>query len=496
METTPTQPSEGRVLLDGHSLDVPALVAVARGQVRPLVAPGALDAATRAAVALAAMPAYGRTTGVGANRDLVIDPEDRGHDLRLWLSHAGGSGPQLDEGAVRAMLAVRLNQVLTGRTGMSAACAHALAAAVEADALPPVARYGSVGTGDLTALASLGLCLAGRRPWLHLEGPDLPVFEPHPGDGLALPSSNALTAALAALAAYDLGELCRAAVVVAALTCLATGASPDAFASAVWSGVGGAEPGADTGGARVAAFLSELLQGPGQRIQDPYALRAAPAWHGPLLTAIDALVAAVHNEINRSTENPLVDETTGRWLHHAAIISTELATRLDGVRTALVPAANGSLSRTRLLHMPIVTGLPPFLAYGPAGSSGTMIVEYGAAAAAAELAQGAMPSALAWTTLSIGQEDGASFATQSALAARAAVGPFEAVVASELVVAARALRLAGWPGPLAARASDALTAAVEVAMDGLRAPLEDHDLGPELEKAAGLLPALAACLPG
>jgi histidine ammonia-lyase len=482
-------PIETRVLLDGRTLAVGGVVAMSRRGARPLVAPGAIDAATRAGAALASLPAYGRTTGVGANRDLLIDPGDHGHDLRLWLSHAGASGPLLDEEAVRAMLAVRLNQMLTGRTGMSADCAYAVEAAAEAGALPAVARYGSVGTGDLTALAGLGLCLAGRRPWWHLDGPTPAPFEPHPGDGLALPSSNALTAALAALAAHDLGELSRAAVVVAAMTCLATGASTEAFSPAVWADPTGGPP---SGGARVAAMLTELLHGPGQRLQDPYALRAAPVWHGPLLAAIEDLLVTVHKEINRSTENPLVDEATGRWLHHAAIISTELATRLDGVRAALVPAANGSLSRTRLLHVPAISGLAPFLAAGPPGSSGTMIVEYGAAAAAAELAQGAMPSALAWTTLSIGQEDGASFATQGALAAREAVGAFRAVVASELVVAIRALRISGWPGAeLAARAAEPLAAAVRAVMEALPAELEDHDLGPELETAAGLLPALA-----
>jgi len=485
--------SDIRVVLDGRTLDVEGVVAVARQAARPFVAPGAIEAATRAGATLAALPAYGRSTGVGANRELLVDPTDHGHDLRLWLSHAGGSGPLLDEEAVRAMLAIRLNQVLTGRTGMSAPCAQAVAAAVASDALPAVARYGGVGTGDLTALASLGLCLAGRRPWWRLAGPAPSVFEPHRGDGLALPSSNALTAGVAALAAHDLEEICRAAVVVAAMTCLATGASTDAFAPGVWADPSGGPP---SGAARVAAMLSELLHGPGERLQDPYALRAAPVWHGPLVAALEELAVTVHKEINRSTENPLVDEAGGRWLHHAAIISTELATRLDGVRAALVPAANGSLSRTRLLHTPSVTGLAPFLAVGPPGSSGTMIVEYGAAAAAAELAQAATPSALAWTTLSIGQEDGASFATQGALAARRAADAFRAVVASELVVAARALRISGWPGAdQLARASGPLAAGVHLVMETLPDQPVDHDLGPELEAAARLLRDLAQNAP-
>lgn len=63
-----------------------------------------------------------------------------------------------------------------------------------------------------------------------------------------------------------------------------------------------------------------------------------------------------------------------------------------------------------------------------------MICEYSAAAAVAELHQRSLPAGMAWTTLSLGHEDGASFATQSANAAREAVTPFRAVLSAELTV--------------------------------------------------------------
>ena len=46
---------------------------------------------------------YGRTTGVGANRDAVIDPQAADeHGLRLLRSHAGGTGDPLPDAVVRA----------------------------------------------------------------------------------------------------------------------------------------------------------------------------------------------------------------------------------------------------------------------------------------------------------------------------------------------------------------------------------------------------------
>lgn len=486
--------------LDGRSLDVPTIAGLAQ-QTMPAITDAALvDKATRAATAMVSVPAYGRSTGVGANRELIVDPSDTSHALRLWASHAAATGPLVDDVAVRAMLAVRLNQICTGRTGVSSDCAHALRQAIEADALPAVHRYGAVGTGDLTALAELGLCLAGARRWWRAErAPPEPIF-PTVGDGLGLLSSNALTVAVAALASDGLTELSRAATMITAMSCVAAGTSAEAFSPVVWpdrtAGVadtsGRSVRLGSSGGAWVASTLAELLRGDSRRLQDPYPLRAAPAWHGPLVTALDELSAELQRELNRSTENPLLVPEVGRWLHHAAIVATELAAHLDATRVALVTAANGSLARIRLLHLPNVTGLPAFLAVGPAGSSGTMICEYSAAAAVAELHQRSLPAGMAWTTLSLGHEDGASFATQSAIAAREAITPFRAVLSAELIVAARALRISGWPGEgLRDTAAPLLGDLIDTVLAALPDELGDHDLGPELELASELLPPLA-----
>ncbi len=121
-----------------------------------------------------------------------------------------------------------------------------------------------------------------------------------------------------------------------------------------------------------------------------------------------------------------------------------------------------------------------------------MICEYSAAAAVAELHQRSLPAGMAWTTLSLGHEDGASFATQSAIAAREAVTPFRAVLSAELIVAARALRISGWPGEgLRTMAAPLLGGLIDTVLTVLPDELGDHDLGPELDLASELLPTLA-----
>ena len=59
---------------------------------------------------------------------------------------------------------VRLFQLLRGGSGVDFALVRALAAALDAGAVPRLHLYGGIGTGDLTALAELGLTLVGELP--------------------------------------------------------------------------------------------------------------------------------------------------------------------------------------------------------------------------------------------------------------------------------------------------------------------------------------------
>ena len=95
-----------------------------------------------------------------------ITPGDgTSHALRLWRSHATGFGERYDDATARAAMAIRLHQITSGRSGVSAGLASSLGAAVAAGAVPDLHRLGSIGTGDLVPLAELGLTLVGERPW-------------------------------------------------------------------------------------------------------------------------------------------------------------------------------------------------------------------------------------------------------------------------------------------------------------------------------------------
>ncbi|WP_426568331.1 aromatic amino acid ammonia-lyase [Streptomyces canus] len=612
----PPAPEATRVVLNGISLTVGELIALADGAAVPAVAPEARERAVRswrtAQRLAAAGRLYGRGTGVGAHRAVTVDADDEtAHGLRLLRSHAGGAGALLPARQIRAMLAIRANQLLAGGSGIQPAFVDALIEALRLGVHPAVNEYGGIGTGDLTALAQTGLTLIGERPWLdsevttrrgrepgaHPDGADalldgrstaglydwldnrragdrgadpdgrpaagavgggrggpgagsrtrsdlgVPVGEDarvgdgpasraddgrsgvpsrrsgeggpatgpargaegrrgapaptsagvasgrlpapvtlRPGDALALLSSNALALAQAAFGRHALDVLLRATHAVAALSLAAVSGSPEAYAAPVHA----LRP--YPGAARAAGEVRRLLglpdrpSGPGRRIQDPYGFRAFPQVHGCALDAAERLREVVEVEINCPSENPLVaPDGTGAY-HHGGFFAAPLGLALEAANLALLQTAQLSTARLTALGDPGLTGLTPFLAAGPASSSGTMILEYTAHSALAEVRACAAPASTGHAVLSRGLEEAASFAGQAARQTLRATDAYATVLACELVTAVRALRL----HPARPR-----TAVLTVADAALPDGVDDRPLTQDVRAAAELLPKLA-----
>jgi histidine ammonia-lyase len=471
------------VLLDGRTLTTGDLVAIASGA-GIAVDPAALGlVAARHALLRTAREqgaVYGANTGVGANRnERTTDdgPAAADHGLRLLRSHCAAVGPEEDDVTARATMAVRLNQILAGGSGISPRVAEALAAALHDGAVPSLHRWGAIGTADLSALAELGLTLAGERPWRSGPGP---VTAIDATDALPMISSGALTVATATLAATRLRSQLRASAVVAGLSFLALRGNPEAYDPAVHQARN------HPGQAEVAALLSRIVAGATTpaRIQDPFGLRVVPQVTAPALHASRALQETLTRELNAAAENPLVTGDGVR--HHGQFHAATLAAGLDATRGAFFAVLSLSAARLGLLMRPDLTGLRAFLAAGPAGSSGLMISEYVVQDVLAELRMHVQPTVAGTLSISLGVEEHASFATQGARSLRTMTRLAPVLLAAELIAAVRALRMAPerLTGGIARRA-------YEVAAGVLDAEVADRPLGTDLERAAGLLPSLA-----
>lgn len=478
------------MLLDGHSLDLDAVERAAQGAAAT-IEPAAMERAERshrhAAEVSSRRAVYGRTTGVGAarkeNTDSKVD-----HGLRLLRSHAAGWGEALPSTVVRAALAVRANQILAGGSGANPALAQALAELVgapEAD-LPVVHRHGSLGTGDLTALAEVGLALIGERE--RSGGERRADVQLTSADALPLMSSNAFAIAEIGLHAASLQALARAADTVYALSFVALQGNPEAVSETAAS----ATP--FRGAREVIRVLGDLLAdqaGEPAHLQDFFGLRTWPQVHGPVLDAIRDLKAVLETAANTASENPLftVADDVPEATHHGGFHAAYLVLAVDTTLLALTRSAQGVQSRISHVLTDSDSGLPLFLSDSTMGSSGVLIAEY-VAASALSMIRGvaSTPSSVQTAVVSAGIEDDASFAGQAALRLGEATAAYRRMLAVELVCAVRALRMRGVVpvGEL----GDAFARCA-----ALRASFEDRDLSPELEIAERIVERYAVSTP-
>ncbi|MFC5488802.1 HAL/PAL/TAL family ammonia-lyase [Dokdonella soli] len=173
------------ILLDGNSLTREQLVAVARHGAAIALDEAQLAHVQRAADFLAdkvncGEPIYGVTTGFGSNADKLLgahrardelpggNPEQRDGTLleelqhNLVITHAVCVGKPFSTEVVRAMLAIRINTLMRGYSGIRVSTLKALADLLNRGVIPVIPEKGSVGaSGDLAPLSHLAIVLLG-----------------------------------------------------------------------------------------------------------------------------------------------------------------------------------------------------------------------------------------------------------------------------------------------------------------------------------------------
>jgi histidine ammonia-lyase len=483
--------------LDGQTLAISDVVAIARGRAEARIAPAARErnlAALRLVRDLLdrGEMLYGTSTGVGSLRGSPSRLEDAGdHQWRLVRSHAGGGGAPLTVEVVRAAMAVRANQIGAGGAGVGEGLLDGLLGALRTGVTPLARELGSLGTGDLTVLAEIGVALGGEGECWVGDGvvPSAAALAAHglepvrfgPRDGIGFMSSNAVSIGQAALVFHDASRLLESALAVAALSYEAA----EADLAVLDPRVHAVRP--HRGQVEVARRLRELLSAAAPRerrraVHDAFVFRCVPQVEGTLFDALDRLGDVLAVEINVAGENALMLPAHGVALPNGNFHAGVLTLALDALRGAMAQSASLVSARVSALLDPEVTGLASQLARDPGPDSGAMILEYTAHAAAAEVRSLAATAASQTTTVQSGIESHANFAGHSARRTSDAVARMAVAVSAELVLAMRALRLRGRSafGPGLQALYDAAAASLDPDMD-------DRPLSGDLEAARVLL---------
>jgi histidine ammonia-lyase len=448
--------------LDGRSLTLEDLTAVARGAAPPPLAPeaAAAMARSRAWVELAQhgdAPIYGINTGFGSLARVRIAPEDTEQLSRnLIRSHAAGVGEPAPEDIVRATMLLRANALARGASGCRVTLVETLLSMLSRGVIPLVPRQGSCGSsGDLAPLSHLGLVVFGEGGEAvfhgeHLPGPEamaragIPTLVPAAKEGLAMTNGAQLTTAIAALACLDAEVLLRAAEVAAAMSIEALRGVTRAFHPAVHALR--PYPGAEACAARLRALLggSGLVDSLPGKVQDAYALRCTPVVLGACRDTLAFGRSMVEVELNSVTDNPvmLLDEPGPDHAFSAGLFHGEpVGMAADTMKIAVAEIA--SLSERRLFRL--TTGslsarLPPALAGADRPGLGLLVPQTTAAALVSENKALAWPASVDSIPTCEDQEDHVAMSTTAAWRLREVVVNSRRVVAIELLCAASALR--------------------------------------------------------
>ena len=156
------------IVLDGNSLTLDDVVAVARQNVKVTIAPEAEEAVIESRkiidnIVKEKRVVYGVNTGFGSLCNVSISAEDTEQlQENLIRTHSSGYGDPLSEETVRAIMLIRVNSLVKGYSGIRLSTVKALMGMLNAGVHPFIPEKGSLGaSGDLAPLAHMVLPLLG-----------------------------------------------------------------------------------------------------------------------------------------------------------------------------------------------------------------------------------------------------------------------------------------------------------------------------------------------
>ncbi|MDR3477149.1 MAG: histidine ammonia-lyase [Gammaproteobacteria bacterium] len=397
--------------------------------------------------------AYGINTGFGLLASTRISNKDlETLQKSIVLSHAAGTGDLFADSVVRLILALKINSLARGFSGVQLKTIEALIHLFNAKVYPCIPSQGSVGaSGDLAPLAHMSATLIGVGETRHagkiisaVEGLKIAGLEPlilGPKEGLALLNGTQASTALALLGSFAADQVFYAAIVTGALSVDAALGSDKPFDERIQAVRGHPQQTA------VAKMLRDLLQGSKirdshidcEKVQDPYSLRCQPQVMGACLSHMLFARETLLIEANAVSDNPLVFAADDEILSGGNFHAEPVAMAADTL--ALSIAEIGALSERRiaLLTDPRFSHLPAFLVKDAGINSGFMIAQVTAAALASENKSLAHPASVDSLPTSANQEDHVSMATYAARRLLPMAENTAGIVAIELLAACQGI---------------------------------------------------------
>jgi len=401
---------------------------------------------------------YGVTTGYGDSCTQNVPPEHY-EDLPLHLTryHGCGMGRFFDECTTRTIIAVRLNTLAQGFSGVSYELLKRIAMLLEHDILPLIPEEGSVGaSGDLTPLSYLAGTLIGERNVLYkgkkrksmdvLQELRVKPYKFRPKEAIAIMNGTAVMNAVAAIAFMRAEYAANMACKITAMNSIAIKGNAYHFDKRLFS----VKPhaGQNYAAEKIRKYLDykagkHVIP---EKIQDVYSIRCAPHIIGVFFDAAPLFRDLIETEMNSANDNPIIDPETESIFHGGHFYGGHIAFAMDSMKNTL---ANIADLLDRQLAILVDTrhnkGLPPNLTGSKniSFNHGFKAVQIAVSAFTAEALKNTMPASVFSRSTECHNQDKVSMGTIAARDCIRVLELTEQVIASVLMASVQALRLRG-----------------------------------------------------
>jgi len=310
------------------------------------------------------IPIYGVTTGFGDSGYRTISFHQSEQLQKNLVSYLlCGSGPTLPVEASRAILAIRLNSMCRGLSGVSTQLIERMKLHLQNDWVPVIPREGSLGaSGDLIPLAYLaqniqgeGQIFCGGRIRLMsevLKEKDLEPYRLKAKEGLALVNGTSAMAGLFAVNLNHASFLLELLSLNTAWLCLALQGRTEAFGPLV-----NEEAKTSRGQKEIALNIRNFLAQENYHskplsqiriedsrtqewVQDRYSLRCVPQIAGPIFETLTLLEHWLSDEINSASDNPLLGGDEGSIASGGNFYGGYLSQGMDYLKISLAHMAD------------------------------------------------------------------------------------------------------------------------------------------------------------
>ncbi len=453
------------ITLDGSSLTIEKLVAIARNGEKVALAPAALERIKVCRAMLEEKLAahetmYGTNTGIGEfSEKILTDEEVKEFQKYLIYNHAAGIGDPLPAEQVRAALAGRINVHAHGNSGCRPEITLTLVEMLNKGVTPVVCNKGSVGAcGDLAPMAQAMLLLLGEGEAFYnpertgAGGERLPGSEamkragiPVPGlqarDGLAAINGSNLLTAMSALHIYDMERFLKQAEIAAAMSTEALLGNMKPYNTRLHELRGFKGAIASAKNLMKVVVGSDLTTGKMKtKVQDAYSMRSTPQVVGAARDAIAYARSQVEIELNGVGDNPIFIPELKLTLTGANFQGSPVALPMDMAGIAITMVCVMAERRLNRLTNPALSqGLPDFLAHSPGFFSGLLLSQYTADHLIVEQRILSAPASIQSIPAAADQEDFVSMGMNTALKNGQILDNAYGVLGIEFMAAAQAL---------------------------------------------------------